>query len=906
MVFSKIYCKNHRKLEPHSAIFDGDTLSLYTNGTVNSKFSIAAANLERESHTSTESELVDSTSDVIIGATSDMRVVENTHNNFYGSVDKFAIYDELLNNEQILQIYKDTLFEIENKSSQIQLETIETEQEPVDLLNIITNSTIAQTGINATQTIQTNSTLDTNSTEFIVVPQFDTTNTFTLSVWITPDYTKGSDEFTIFAKEKAFMLSLNNVINPQFTPKFSIFDGMRWTDVVANAKVQGLTHLAVVVNATDISLYVNGILERQATLSDSISIIEGKSTLVPSEIADSDSSIVIGAYLSTLRSEPQLSNRFAGIIDEPKFFNTALDKSQIDEIFRQKIQDHYSIQTEDLVTIRDMANMTFNTTQYLNTTINLNVTMPELIEIPIVPQIDSMKSTYLITENPEFELELFDDTLVILKQKQDLQIAINLLANTTASITQKDQNITNKTDSNPADNVTHSLPFFGWMFFIPQASAEQNTSTDLEVIKQEIQDLHDEISNIDTDDKTSKEKISNAIETIKDVTEGISDIVQGSDDLRTDDDLQRSLEKIKEITKDTTQTIQEGKWIENGDTITTEIYDPNGSVTKMHSAFEKIRDGKFKITLSADHVKQPGLYKIKTIITVDGEQYISENEFAWGLVSLNTQKSIYKPGETADFIIVVLDNEGHPVCDANILMTIQSNNTRTALSTGNGITPDAECGLYSANYKTSEESTYSVDIIATSSNINASFSTTFDVKSNYEFDIIRTAQSKLDPVSNPNSFTVKIAIESFVNTTSLHVQDVIPAIFEVTTDADIQTVGDQKILTWNVPLNENKGFVEYSYSIPLKFPRLYALGPIEIHYNSNQIFREARPWFVAADPPIPQGHGGLLVYSDGTTGTPKYRIFDDPTFVAEGSATSVGAQAIEWIRVAASPTKING
>ncbi len=56
--------------------------------------------------------------------------------------------------------------------------------------------------------------------------------------------------------------------------------------------------------------------------------------------------------------------------------------------------------------------------------------------------------------------------------------------------------------------------------------------------------------------------------------------------------------------------------------------------------------------------------------------------------------------------------------------------------------------------------------------------------------------------------------------------------------------------------------------------------------------------------PIAQYSGGLLVYADDTVGTPKYKVFDDTGgFGAEQSATSVGAAAITWIRVAASPTK---
>jgi len=55
--------------------------------------------------------------------------------------------------------------------------------------------------------------------------------------------------------------------------------------------------------------------------------------------------------------------------------------------------------------------------------------------------------------------------------------------------------------------------------------------------------------------------------------------------------------------------------------------------------------------------------------------------------------------------------------------------------------------------------------------------------------------------------------------------------------------------------------------------------------------------------PIAQYSGGLLVYADtATVGTPKYRVFDDTTgFGAEQSASSVGSNAIVWLRVAASP-----
>ncbi len=55
---------------------------------------------------------------------------------------------------------------------------------------------------------------------------------------------------------------------------------------------------------------------------------------------------------------------------------------------------------------------------------------------------------------------------------------------------------------------------------------------------------------------------------------------------------------------------------------------------------------------------------------------------------------------------------------------------------------------------------------------------------------------------------------------------------------------------------------------------------------------------------IAQYTGGIVVYGDSATGTPKYKVFDDATgFGSEQSATAVGSTTIEWIRVAASPTR---
>lgn len=135
---------------------------------------------------------------------------------------------------------------------------------------------------------------------------------------------------------------------------------------------------------------------------------------------------------------------------------------------------------------------------------------------------------------------------------------------------------------------------------------------------------------------------------------------------------------------------------------------------------------------------------------------------------------------------------------------------------------------------TGNEGTYNVDIHAFNYGINTDFATTFDVRQSYEFDIIRTAQSKIDPITNPNKFDVKLDVTSFVNASSIIIQEKVPSVFDVQTDAIVSIVNNTKILTWTKDLVDSKTQIEYSYSVPLDFPQLYPLGPVEITYGSSK------------------------------------------------------------------------
>ena len=191
------------------------------------------------------------------------------------------------------------------------------------------------------------------------------------------------------------------------------------------------------------------------------------------------------------------------------------------------------------------------------------------------------------------------------------------------------------------------------------------------------------------------------------------------------------LENIADVENDT--SIQFGSWNSTETQIDIDIYDAKGDYKNISTYIEKLRDGKFNIKFLPDANTKPGFYNVVTTFIVDGQEYTVESEFAWGLVSLNTDKSTYHPGEQADFVIVVLDNEGHPVCDANLSMNILNPNLSiTSLISGNGITVGQECGLYDAEYTTTVPGTYNVDIHAAADGIDTDFETSFAAADFYE------------------------------------------------------------------------------------------------------------------------------------------------------------------------------
>ncbi|MHA7734929.1 LamG-like jellyroll fold domain-containing protein, partial [Nitrosopumilus sp. S6] len=767
--------------------------------------------------------------------------------------------------------------------------------------NIIdTNATSTEpiTVANTTSAEQTITSLELDGQDdFIQIKNATVTDDvdgLTVTVWVKPDYSSGSSEFTVLSKDKSFSLTISNNFLSDNTAKFSVFDGIKWTTVESTSVItENWNFLSSTFDGDNIGIFVNGTREAtQEVVGVPTLTTNGKLETTTVENLTSKEDIVIGATITTKNETPKASNQFSGEIDDVSLYDYVLEDEQILAMYMQT-KDAYAEIVPELTLEEIIAQMEAEQlTNSENTTstepiIESNSTSTEIISVePIsesipeptsilepkiisAPILDSTEETFELSKDATFELEFFDEYDALFSEIEEIESAAQiLLTETESSLAELDD---------PEISAQSFSAVLGMIFsidlFLPSVDAAngndiEQTKGELESLKQQLESLKTQAASLKQSGNLDEESVKDLKKQLKSI---LNQIKSTSNKLNANDKAQaakldKSSEDAKKIADvDTFDKKQNGKWQDDETEINTEVFDSKGNKVDIKSEIQKNRDGKFTITLLPDSITTPGIYKLKTVFTVNGETHTAEEEFAWGLVSLNTAKSTYYPGDDAEFIIVVLDSEGRPVGGADIFMTVTSpDGTVTELETGDEISNGEEVGLYDATYSTGIEGTYQIAVNAQADGINTDFNTTFDVAEFVEYDIVRTAQSKIDPINNPNFFDVVIDIESFTGKDTITIVETVPAVFEISdTDANVVTVGDRKVLTWTTDLVNDRATIDYTYSVPLVFPQLYPLGPLEIS-DGEIMYTEARAWYVANDP-LSIGVIGQTAFSQSAT-----------------------------------------
>src|SRR3989344_4172347 len=278
----------------------------------------------------------------------------------------------------------------------------------------------------------------------------------------------------------------------------------------------------------------------------------------------------------------------------------------------------------------------------------------------------------------------------------------------------------------------------------------------------------------------------------------------------------------------------------------------------------------FKLALSPWENLAPGQYTLKVRANNPGEtSYEATQDFTWGGLAINTNKSIYTPRETVKLGFGTLDNEGRTLCNSRLILKIkyQKSKIEDELSTENGrIKPSGECSQnsvtnladYLAEFQVQGIGTYRLHLTARTDAGERSIDDKFEVRESVPFDIERTSYpTRIYP---PAEYPVTIKVTANENFRGEVVESV-PESFDIKVQSEKFKVAVQnsklgrKEIKWETDWQRGEMYeLSYTIKFPRKSPEFYLVGPLQFKVQSekfkvkeNTIFKEERQWQIAAD-----------------------------------------------------------
>ena len=266
-------------------------------------------------------------------------------------------------------------------------------------------------------------------------------------------------------------------------------------------------------------------------------------------------------------------------------------------------------------------------------------------------------------------------------------------------------------------------------------------------------------------------------------------------------------------------------------------------------------DGTYAVELPKLREFTPGVHII-TLEVRDGDNvFYIEQEFSWGVLALNADKTIFLPDEEAYLQMGVLDDEGHTICDASLsLRILDPNGGETLLSTDAGsINYGRECA--GDTYTTSPDydalytfasgiGSYVMELTAVTANGSHTITDAFEVRESVPFDVVRSGPTRIYP---PEAYPVRITVTAN-EAYSGPVIELVPISFQIlesNTPFRTYEIGDTKQIIWDVDLDVGESVtLTYRFDAPDVSPEFYLLGPLSIG-----AFNEAREWQIASDAP---------------------------------------------------------
>lgn len=322
---------------------------------------------------------------------------------------------------------------------------------------------------------------------------------------------------------------------------------------------------------------------------------------------------------------------------------------------------------------------------------------------------------------------------------------------------------------------------------------------------------------------------------------------------------------------------------------TAEIVDEFGKTFRLQPNVNYLAGGEFHVGLpNRPRSFRPGKYAMVVNIQDGDQAYASVKDFSWGVLAINTNKSIYLPGEEAYLQMGVLDDFGNTICNADLYLEVTAPDGGVAqLNTDNGLlTRNFLCGPnnvisepdYFAHYGLAGAGIYQMKLMASTKNGIKEITDQFEVHENVPFEVERIGPTRIWPVAN---YHMDLNIKANENYNG-DITDIMPANFQLVgmvlrlngqillpgVDYDFKLLDDHenekdtKILAWQrLKLKTNDSLeINYEFDAPDISPEFFLLGPMTIG-----TFKEARLWQIASDAVtiMSANAGSAIVNGDG-------------------------------------------
>ncbi len=247
----------------------------------------------------------------------------------------------------------------------------------------------------------------------------------------------------------------------------------------------------------------------------------------------------------------------------------------------------------------------------------------------------------------------------------------------------------------------------------------------------------------------------------------------------------------------------------------------------------------------------PGRYQMELVINENDTLYTDTFEFYWGVLAVNTTKSMYFADEDVTLNLAALTEKGDTICDARLeLKIIDPANTIYEVP----VEQSGSCGKnnvtdipdYLAYFKDAHEiGEYTIQLkhLNREGEVVHSIEDSFEVRDFIPYDIERTAPTRIYP---PAPYDVSLKIKANRSYEG-DIIERIPRGFVLTENsegAEVLTMPEYTELIWrNVVLEEGDDLLlSYQFDAPDISPYMFLLGPLNMDG-----FTELRQWQIASD-----------------------------------------------------------